>query len=258
VNSAPPQSSLRRVADWVDLYLDGIHDSLRIAAPHAHGRLLDVGCGVKPYQRIFAPYVSQYVGVEHEATFSLTKDSDAMGSPDFVYDGTDLPFADASFETVLSVSVLEHTPDPQHLFAEMARVLIPGGTMIQLVPFSFRLHEEPHDYYRFTPHSLRHLCGLYGLEVINIGAHGSLWSVLCQKLMTYLVFDVSRMRAVAQSMGKLGFEAPHSQRVRVWTLPFTVPVIMVLAIAARALERTIPTRNEALGFYLVARKAPLP
>jgi len=258
VNSAPRQSSLRRVADWVDLYLDGIHDSLRLAAPYAQGRLLDVGCGVKPYQRFFAPYVSRYVGVEYGATFSLTEDSNAMGRPDFLYDGTDLPFADASFDTVLSVSVLEHTPDPQRLFAEMARVLAPGGTMIQLVPFSFRLHEEPHDYYRFTPHALRHLCGLHGLEVIRIGAHGSLWSVVCQKLMTYLVFDVSRLRAMAQSLGKLGFEAPRSERVRVWTLPITLPVITALAIAARALERTIPTRDDALGFFLVARKAPLP
>jgi SAM-dependent methyltransferase len=255
VNSALRQSSLRRVADWVDLYLDGIHDSLRNAAPYSQGRLLDVGCGVKPYQRFFVPYVRQYIGVEYGTTFSLTKDSSGTGSPDVVYDGTNLPFATASFETVLSVSVLEHTPDPERLFAEMARVLAPGGTMIQLVPFSFRLHEEPHDYYRFTPHSLRHLCGLYGLEVIRIGAHGSLWSVLCQKLMTYLVFDVSRLRAMAQSLGKLGFEAPRSERVRYWTLPITLPVIMALAISARALERTIPTRDEALGFFLVARKA---
>jgi hypothetical protein len=75
--------------------------------------------------------------------------------------------------------------------------------------------------------------------------------------MTYLVFDVSRLGAVAQSLGKLGFQGPRSERVRVWTLPLTLPATVLLAIAARALERAIPTRDDALGFFLVARKPTL-
>jgi len=247
-------SLLRRGADWFDLYLDGVYQALKTAAPYSRGRLLDVGCGTKPYQRFFESYVSAYVGVEYGDTFALTQDSNAAGRPDFYYDGTRLPFDDGSFQTVLSVSVLEHTPEPQSLFAEMARVLEPGGTMIQLVPFSFRLHEEPHDYYRFSPHALRHMCELNGLEVLEIGSHGSLWSIVGQKLVTHLVFSVSRLGGLAQSLGKLGFEKARPEKVRPWTLPITIPSAAVLVAGTKALERIAPTRDDALGFFLIARK----
>lgn len=38
-----------------------------------------------------------------------------------------LPFADASFDLVVSDGVLHHTPDPRRSFAENVRVLKPGG-----------------------------------------------------------------------------------------------------------------------------------
>jgi SAM-dependent methyltransferase len=46
-------------------------------------------------------------------------------------DGAALPFPDASFDTVVCFTVLHHVPSPEHqdrLFAEVARVLRPGGT----------------------------------------------------------------------------------------------------------------------------------
>jgi hypothetical protein len=59
--------AVRRTSDWIDRawwYLDA---DLKRAAPHAHGRLLDVGCGAKPYEHIFRPCVTEYIGIEHEA-----------------------------------------------------------------------------------------------------------------------------------------------------------------------------------------------
>jgi hypothetical protein len=70
-----PQAARRLVrsaADWIDLELSLVIAALREVAPQAHGRLLDVGCGSKPYESIFRPYVTDYVGVEHESTFSMT------------------------------------------------------------------------------------------------------------------------------------------------------------------------------------------
>jgi SAM-dependent methyltransferase len=46
-------------------------------------------------------------------------------------DGAELPFPDASFDTVVCFTMLHHVPSPQQqdrLFAEAARVLRPGGT----------------------------------------------------------------------------------------------------------------------------------
>src|SRR5258708_7541405 len=129
---------VREASDWVDLQFSYIVADLKAVAPKARGRMLDVGCGDRPYEKLFRPFVSEYVGIEHEATFTQTTAS-KHGGPDMVYDGRTLPFSDRSFDTVMSVQVLEHTPDPQRLIDEMARVLHPDGTLILTAPFSFRL-----------------------------------------------------------------------------------------------------------------------
>lgn len=50
------------------------------------------------------------------------------------YDGTHLPFPDGSFDAVFSSNVLEHVADPGPLYAELRRVLRPGGKGVHLMP----------------------------------------------------------------------------------------------------------------------------
>ncbi|MEP7216812.1 MAG: class I SAM-dependent methyltransferase [Anaerolineaceae bacterium] len=45
-----------------------------------------------------------------------------------------MPFADASFGSIVCTEVLEHIPDPAAALAEFRRVLEPGGTLIGSVP----------------------------------------------------------------------------------------------------------------------------
>src|SRR3954451_13399195 len=45
-------------------------------------------------------------------------------------DAAELPFDDASFDFVLGHAVLHHLPDLERAFAEFARVLAPGGTVL--------------------------------------------------------------------------------------------------------------------------------
>ncbi len=49
-------------------------------------------------------------------------------------DGTNLPFADASFDRVIASEVLEHVPDDLRIMAELNRVLAPGGRLAVTVP----------------------------------------------------------------------------------------------------------------------------
>ncbi len=49
-------------------------------------------------------------------------------------DAHDLPFADASADAVFALEVLEHVEHPFRVFAEMRRVLRPGGYALALVP----------------------------------------------------------------------------------------------------------------------------
>lgn len=252
---------IRRTSDWVDLQLSLILDSLRRVAPQARGRLLDVGCGDKPYESIFRPYVTEYIGVEHRDTFALTSaaELEPVGAgrrgPDVLYSGDRLPFPDRSFDTVLSVQVLEHTPRPAELVQEMGRVLADDGLLILMAPFQFRLHEEPHDYYRYSPHGLRELCGRAGLELIHVEQQGSLWSLMGHKLNSYLAFRVAQMGGMAQGMGKLGHEKVTLSRPRYWTLPWVAPSMLAVAFGARVLDRVLFDPEETLGFLVLARHA---
>jgi SAM-dependent methyltransferase len=263
----PPLRKLVRTAsDWVDLQLSLIVASLRDVAPQARGRLLDVGCGNKPYESFFTPYVTEYLGIEHEATFTETAAGSQGTRPDLTYDGDRLPFADQTFDTVLSVQVLEHTPRPRALVGEMARVLKSGGLMILLAPFQFRLHEQPHDYFRYSSHGLRHLCEEAGLDVVEVRPQGSLWSVIGHKLNSYLAFRVGRIGGMAQAIGKLGHEAtvatvasaaPTATAApgpRLWTLPFVGVSMVAIATAARVLDPLLPEPDETLNFIVLARR----
>jgi len=244
----------RTASDWVDIQFSLIVASLREVAPQASGRLLDVGCGNKPFEAFFRPHVTEYLGIEHEATFNATVAGGQGARPDLTYDGQRLPFPDASFDTVLNIQVLEHTPRPRALVAEMARVLKPGGLLILLAPFQFRLHEQPHDYFRYSSHGLRHLCEEAGLSVNEIRPQGSLWSVIGHKLNSYLAFRVGRIGGLAQEMGKLGHEEAQAPHPRLWTLPFVGASMMAIATAARLLDPILPEPDETLNFIVLARR----
>jgi SAM-dependent methyltransferase len=244
----------RRTADWVDLQYSFILGQIAKAAPRARGRLLDVGCGDKPYEHTFRPYVTEYVGIEHEGVFPKTNASAGERRPDLYYDGNRLPFEDGSFDTVLSIQVLEHTPHPQPLLNEMGRVLRPDGLLILSAPFSARLHEEPYDFFRYTPHGLRAMCSEAGLEVTEVWDQGNLWSVIGHKLNSFLAFRVAASEGLAVQMGKHAHEGKGAEgKGRPWTLPLVVPAMIAIAGGARVLDRVAPDVSETLSYMVFAR-----
>ena len=94
----------------------------RIAAalPHLRGKVLDVGCG----SGALANHVSanRYTGVD------IDRDSLAIANaayPEHEFRDT-LPGAEASFDTIVSLAVIEHVPDPAGFIASLAKRLGPG------------------------------------------------------------------------------------------------------------------------------------
>lgn len=159
--------------------------AIAAASPQAHGRLLDIGCGRKPYRDLF-PQVEEYVGVDLPSTGYGT------GSVDVLGDGQRLPFRDASFDTVFCSEVLEHVPEPGRLVLEVARILKPGGTLILTTPQTWGLHEAPHDYFRYTEYGLRYLVERAGLAMVLIQPTCGVWATTGQRTAEaiYLLYAV--------------------------------------------------------------------
>jgi SAM-dependent methyltransferase len=97
---------------------------------------------------------------------------------------------DESYDSALSLEVLEHVQDPWQAAGEIHRILRPGGILIVSVPHLSRLHEEPHDYFRFTVYGLQHLLETTGFEVVEIHRKGGLVSFLGHQVSTLLLSAV--------------------------------------------------------------------
>lgn len=127
-----------------------------------HGDLLDAGAGNQPFREWYAPRVERVFAVDAAAIEGLN----ALAFVD------QLPFADASFDTVLSTEVWEHVEDPLHAAREAYRVLRPGGRVVVTVPFLYPTHEAPYDFNRFTSYGLESLLRRAGFEVERVDAKG--------------------------------------------------------------------------------------
>jgi SAM-dependent methyltransferase len=144
------------------------------------GRLLDLGCGMKPYEKVLGAQVDWWIGIDFESTPSGRSAANVFGSV------LELPFATATFETILSTQVLEHVPRPQDLLHEAHRVLKPGGHLLLTAPQTNHLHEEPHDYFRFTCHGLRLLAVHAGFDVLEVKPLGGAIATVGQMIVWHL------------------------------------------------------------------------
>ena len=143
------------------------------------GKLLDVGCGSKPYEKLFR--VDQYVGLEIDSPQSR-----ARAFADYFYDGNFFPFEDASFDSVLCNQVLEHVFNPDQFLSEILRVLKPNGTLLLTVPFVWDEHDQPNDYARYSTFGLRYLFERNGFSVVYQEKIGADATILFQLVNAYL------------------------------------------------------------------------
>jgi SAM-dependent methyltransferase len=114
-------------------------------------RLLDVGCGARPYEPFFSDAVSEYVGVD-------------VANPAADLEGTveAIPVPDESFDIVLCTQTLEHANDPARAVRELRRVVAPGGRVLASTHGVQVYHPNPDDYWRWTHAGLLRLFGENG------------------------------------------------------------------------------------------------
>jgi SAM-dependent methyltransferase len=168
---------------------NGLHKAVAEFSPLISGRMLDVGCGSKPYQSLFQ--VDEYVGLDIDSESARKR-----GHAEYFYDGHAFPFAVASFDAVLCNQVLEHVFNPDEFLAEMVRVLKPGGKLLLTVPFVWDEHEQPCDYARYSSFGLAALLEKQGFRIIHHKKTCADASILFQLANAYLYKVVEKAPAL--------------------------------------------------------------
>jgi SAM-dependent methyltransferase len=194
-------------------------------------RLLDVGCGEKPYLPLFEPYAAEYVGVDpvENPLAELRGPVEA------------LPVDDGVFQVVLCAQVLEHCDDPAQAIRELHRATAPGGRVLASTHGTMVYHPAPADYWRWTHAGLERLFrdNAAWASVRVTPASGT---TACVAMLLAIYLDLAFRRAHVGPLRK--------------------PVIAALNRTAAALDRRSALLREPrpgalfANFHVVAEKAP--
>lgn len=157
----------------------GLYYNLSSLGRKITGKTLDVGCGSKPYEKLFNH--SLYIGLE----FDTGIDSEKKVA-DYYYDGKIFPFDESEFDSVVTNQVLEHVFNPDEFISEINRVLKTNGKLLLTVPFVWDEHEQPFDYARYSSFGLKSLLNKNGFEILESRKSVNDFRVLAQLLNAYI------------------------------------------------------------------------
>ena len=144
-----------------DFYLPRrkLYSFIKSESNDIQGKILDIGCGEKPYAHLFS--CTEYIGIDIETTEKYHE----KHKTDLFYNGVDLPFENNSFDSIVCFEVLEHVFEPEKMIHEMFRVLKPGGSILLTTPFIWNEHEIPYDYGRYSYFGLKDLFKKNGFSI---------------------------------------------------------------------------------------------
>lgn len=169
-------------------------------------RVLDVGCGDQPLRGLL-----ESSGMRYDSLDVAQNRAGSVGHIGPLALPLPASLQGVQFDLLVCTEVLEHVADWTNAWAAFAALLAPGGRGVVTVPFVYPLHEEPHDFWRPTPHALRHFAATNGLRVLETQAVGDGGDVLGTLLETHWGYP-SQAGPVAHARAAL-FE-----RVRRWLL----------------------------------------
>jgi SAM-dependent methyltransferase len=139
-------------------------------------KILDVGCGAKPYRNLFL--TPSYLGIDVKGGGLR----DRTKQVDKFFDGKKIPYSDKLFSVCIATEVLEHTPIPDILISEMNRELVPGGKLFVSMPFVWPEHGLPFDFQRFTKEKHAILFKKAGFKITNLNSTTGIFGTVGQLL----------------------------------------------------------------------------
>ena len=208
----------------------GISHLLKEIAPRISGRILDFGCGSKPYESLFTN-ATRYVGLD----VRQSGHDHATSNVDVFYDGKSVPFHDDEFDAVVSFDVFEHVVDLDEALKEIRRVLCREGTLLLSIPFAWCEHEEPYDFVRYTSYGIQHVLERSGFEVIKIHKTTTWILAISQLFIVYVLKLFSPKNSIA-------------------FLFFQLSIICPLTMVAMAANKMLPRSDKYFSGLVVVAK----
>jgi SAM-dependent methyltransferase len=175
------------------------------------GRLADLGCGNVPFYMLYKDLVTENICADWPNSLHKNQYLDIecdLNQP--------LPIPDSSFDSIILSEVLEHIANPDMLWSEMSRILKQKGIVLLSVPFFYKIHEAPHDYFRYTEFALKNFAQKYGFKTVEIKSFGGLPEIFTDVLaknMVKIPLIGTGCSALVQSMCRFFIRTKFGRRV---------------------------------------------
>jgi SAM-dependent methyltransferase len=196
------------------------------------GRLLDVGTARGDFLALMQERGWEVVGIEP---------SPAAGNPynleiHQAHFPEESPLDSEAFDVITAWAVFEHLHDPGRAFAECARMLRPGGSLLVQVPnlrslqALARLEDIPRHLYFFSERTLRAYGRQVGLVTEKVAHVPEVFSGSGRGVLRFAF-----IRALGMSTDDFFeiYRAPRKDRLRTW--PLLMPVWMMIGLVERIL-----------------------
>lgn len=161
------------------LYYAQYQITLPLIKKYVRGCLIDLGCGDMPFREEMEQYVVRYDSLDFFPRNDEVTYISNIQNMDII--------PDKSYDSAICLEVLEHIADPFQAVCEIYRILAPQGIGVISVPHLSRLHEEPHDYYRYTKYGLKYMFERAGFRIIELRHRGGIFSFLGHQLSTIIL-----------------------------------------------------------------------
>jgi SAM-dependent methyltransferase len=191
-------------------------------------RVLDLGCGDRPYASLLSGRGAHYIACDIEG------DVDVRITP-----GAPIPLPDASADGIVSFQVLEHVWDLDWYLGECRRLLKPGGWLLLSTHGTWLYHPHPTDFRRWTRDGLSQELSSRGFAVERTEAvTGPLaWTT------------VFRLLGIREALGRLPVAGPL----------LLVPITLLLNLRIALEDRITPSRLREVNacVYVTMSRRPV-
>lgn len=204
---------------------------LKIVLPkYCKGDTVDVGCGRAKYKNLIKKYANTYITVDNASSDVQFENPETK--PDVISDVLSMPFKENTFDTVICTEVLEHVEDPLALMREISRILKKDGNAIVSSGWIAAYHQEPKDYWRFSPDTYQLLCDKSNLELVELHKQGGLFTSLLYLIRRNIDLNTVFLKKVRLSLGRIN---------------------IMIELLAEQMDKMFVT-EDAAGHLIIARK----